>query len=172
MDAGDRMASLNLTQQEVYKDIRKFLVDLFPGSELQVIQAAQNNNPLPNNAVVMQVLFTNNLDIAVTTSLPPTEAAIQNSVEVRMQVDFYGVQAEARSRTVTNIWRSEYACERLTVCQPLYVQSHNRHVYINDSNQYEDRWILDLGLQYNPQVTVTQDFADSAPVITITPVTE
>ena len=166
------MASLNVTQQEIYKDIRKFLVGLFPGSELQVIQAAQNNNPLPNNAVVMQILFTNNLDIAVTTSLPPTESAIQNSVEVRMQFDFYGVQAEARSRIVANIWRSEYSCERLTVCQPLYVQSHHRHVYVNDSNQYEDRWIMDLGLQYNPQVTVTQDFADSPPVITITPVTE
>lgn len=166
------MASLNVTQQEIYKDVRKFLIGLFPGSELQVIQAAQNNNPLPNNAVVMQILFTNNLDIAVVTSLPPTEAAIQNSVEVRMQIDFYGVQAEARSRIVANLWRSEHACERLTACQPLYVQSHNRHVYINDSNQYEDRWIMDLGLQYNPQVTVTQDFADSPPVITITPVTE
>lgn len=166
------MASLNVTQQEIYKDVRTFLLGLFPGSELQIIQAAQNNNPLPNNAVVMQILFTQNLDIAVVTPLPPTEAAIQNSVEVRMQIDFYGVSAEARSRVIANLWRTGYTCDLLAVCQPLYVQSHDRHIYVNDSNQYEDRWIIDLGLQYNPQVTVAQDFADAAPVITITPVSE
>lgn len=168
------MADLNVTQQEIYKDVRAFLLGLFPGSENQIIQAIQpgKNPPLPYNAVVMQVLFSKNLDIAVVTPLPPTEAAIQNSVEVRMQIDFYGVNAEARSRVVANLWRTGYTCELLTTCQPLYVQSHDRHIYVNDSNQYEDRWIVDLGLQYNPQVTVAQGFADSPPVIQIVPVSE
>lgn len=166
------MATLNVTHQEIYKDIRGFLLGLFPGAEKQVIQAIQNNEPLPHNAVVMSILFSGNFDTAVVTPLPPTEAAIQNSVEVRMQLDFYGQNAEARSRVVNNLWRTNYACERLSVCQPLYVQSYNRHPYVNDSNQYEDRWIIDVGLQYNPQVTVAQDFSDSAPVVTINPVSE
>lgn len=166
------MATLNVTHQEIYKDVRAFMLGLFPGAELQIIQAAQNNNALPHNAVVMQILFQRNFDVAVETMLPPTEAAIQNSVEVRMQVDFYGVQAEARSRTVSNLWRSSFGCDGLKACQPLYLQSLNRSVYVNDSNQYEDRWIMDVALQYNPQVTVAQDFTDTAPVITINPVTE
>lgn len=166
------MVELNVTQQEIYKDVRKFLLSLFPGSEKQVIQAAQNNQALPNNAVVMQVLFSGNLDQAVTTPLPPDAAAIQNSAEVRMQIDFYGAMAEQRSRVVATLWRTNYTCERLTSCQPLYIQSYNRHVYVNDSNQYEDRWIIDLGLQYNPQVTVAQEFSDSPVVITTIPVSE
>lgn len=166
------MASLNTTQQEIYKDVRGFLLGLFPGSEKQVIQSAQNNQPLPKDAVVMQVLFVANLDTAVVSYLPPGDADIQNSVEVRFQIDFYGPLAEQRSRIVANLWRTYYGCERLTVCQPLYIQSYNRHVYVNDSNQYEDRWIMDLGLQYNPQVTVAQDFTDLAPVVDIIPVTE
>lgn len=165
------MATLNATHQEIYKDIRAFLLGLFPGSEKQIIQSIQNNQPLPNNAVVMNILFSSNFDTAVTTYRPSTAADIQNSVEVRMQLDFYGKDAESRSRIVNNLWRNDYACERLSVCQPLYVQSHNRHPYVNDSNQYEDRWIMDVGLQYNPQVNVAQDFADSA-LITIKPVTE
>lgn len=166
------MATLNVTHQEIYKDVRAFMLGLFPGAELQIIQAAQNNNALPHNAVVMQILFQRNFDVAVETMLPPTEAAVQNSVGVRMQVDFYGVQAEARSRTVSSLWRSSFGCDGLKVCQPLYLQSLNRSVYVNDSNQYEDRWIMDVALQYNPQVTVAQDFTDTAPVITINPVTE
>lgn len=172
MDKGDRMADLNVTQQEIYKDIRLFLLELFPGSEKQVIQAMQNNQPLPINAVVMQVLFSKNLDIAVITDLPPDYADVQNSIEVRMQIDFYGPLAEPRSRIVNNLWRTHYGCERLKTCQPLYVQSYNRHVYVNDSNQYEDRWILDVALQYNPQVTIGQDYTNLAPDINITPVTE
>lgn len=166
------MAELNVTQDEIYKDVRKFLLELFPGSEKQIIKSAQNNQPLPNNAVVMQVLFTNNLDQAVTTTLPPDAEAIQNSVEVRLQLDFYGAMAEQRSRVVATLWRTNFACERLSVCQPLYVQSYNRHPYINDSNQYEERWIMDLGLQYNPQVNVAQGFTDSPPVINTIPVSE
>lgn len=165
------MAVLNVTEQEIYKDIRLFLLGLFPGSELQIVQSAQNNQPLPNNAVVMQILFAKNLDVAVETYRPTTEVDIQNSVEARMQIDFYGSSAEARSRILNNLWRNQFACDRLKACQPLYVQSYNRHVYVNDSNQYEERWIIDLALQYNPQVTVAQDFTDSA-AINIIPVTE
>lgn len=199
MDAGDRMADLNVTQQEIYKDIRLFLLGLFPGSEKQVIQAAQNNNPLPYGAIVMQILFATNLDVAVVSdtevigpdhmgfegtgfqpfgqavfyaSSGPNAVSIQNSVEVRMQLDFYGETAEPRSRIINNLWRTFYGCERLKTCQPLYVQSYNRHVYVNDSNQYEDRWILDVALQYNPQVTIGQDYTSIAPDINITPVTE
>jgi len=165
------MPVLNITYAEIYKEVRSFLLGLFPGSELQVVQAAQfeNDNPLPVNAVVMQILFDTPLDQPSVTFLPPTEAAIQNSTEVRFQIDFYGAMAGERSRVVANLWRSGYACERLNLCQPLYVQSHRRLPYINESKQYEDRWITDLGLQYNPQVNVAQDYTDRAGV-TIKPV--
>lgn len=164
------MATISVTHDEVYKDIRGFLLGLFPEASQQIIKAAQNNNPLPENAIVMQFLFDRNLDVAVTNPLPPDEAVIQNSVEVRFQIDFYGALAASRGRTVENLWRNGYACERLMVCQPLYVQSYNRNVYINDSNQYEDRWILDVALQYNPQVTVAQDYTDQVGAANTNPV--
>ena len=168
------MAVLNATDQEIYKDIRRFLLGLFPEATSQIVQVnvgVQANNPLPNNAIVMQVLFDRNFDTATVTPVPDLdEAIIQNSVEVRLQLDFYGPLAQQRGRTVETLWRTYYGCEQLQVCQPLYVQSYNRHVYVNDSNLYEDRWILDLALQYNPQVTVAQDFADTASAPTTIPV--
>lgn len=159
------MAQLSLDQQELYREIRLFLLGLFPGSGLQIIQSAQNNQPLPENAIVMQVLFDSNMDESVTTYNPPNEAMVQNSVEVRVQLDFYGDMAESRSRIVANLWKNYYGTDNMEVCKPLYVQSRQRHPYINDSNQYEDRFILDLGLQYNPEITHAQDFAEDASVI-------
>ena len=168
------MATLNATDQEIYKDIRAFLLGLFPEAGSQIVQinvGVQANNPLPRDAIVMQVLFDRNFDTAVVTPVvADNEAIIQNSVEVRLQLDFYGAPAQQRGRTVETLWRTYYACERLQVCQPLYVQSYNRHPYVNDSNLLEDRWILDLALQYNPQVTVAQDFADTASAPTTIPV--
>lgn len=159
------MAQLSLDHQELYREIRLFLLGLFPDATLQIVQSTQNNQPLPENAIVMQVLFDSNMDEAVTTYNPPNEAMVQNSVEVRVQLDFYGAMAESRSRIVANLWKNYYGTDNMEICKPLYVQSRQRHPYINDSNQYEDRFILDLGLQYNPTVTHAQDFAEDASVI-------
>lgn len=157
-------AVLDITHRDLYREIRLFLLGLFPDAAQQVVQSTQNNQPLPDNAIVMQVLFSGNLDESVTTYNPPNEAIVQNSVEVRMQLDFYGTSAESRSRIVANLWKNYYGTENMEKCQPLYVQSHQRRPYINDSNQYEDRFILDLALQYNPSVTRAQDFAEDASV--------
>lgn len=154
------MAQLNISNQDLYREIRLFLLGLFPGAPSQIIQSAQNNQPLPENAIVMQVLFDSNMDESVTTYNPPGEAMVQNSVEVRVQLDFYGAMAESRSRIVANLWKNYYGTDNMEICKPLYVQSRQRHPYINDSNQYEDRFILDLALQYNPSVTHPQDFAE------------
>lgn len=159
------MAQLSLDHQELYREIRLFLLGLFPDATLQVVQSTQNNQPLPENAIVMQVLFDSNMDESVTTYNQPNEAMVQNSVEVRVQLDFYGAMAESRSRILANLWKNYYGTDNMEICKPLYVQSRQRHPYINDSNQYEDRFILDLGLQYNPTVTHAQDFAEDASVI-------
>lgn len=158
-------AVLNISNQELYREVRLFLLGLFPDASAQIIQTTQNNQPLPENAITMQVLFDSNMDESVTTYNPPDEAMVQNSVEVRLQLDFYGELAESRSRIVANLWKNYYGTDNMTICKPLYVQSRQRLPYINDSNQYEDRFILDLALQYNPQITHAQDFAEDANVI-------
>lgn len=159
------MAQLNISNQDLYREIRLFLLSLFPGATSQIVQSTQNNQPLPQNAIVMQVLFDSNMDESVTTYSPPGEAMVQNSVEVRVQLDFYGAMAEARSRIVATLWKNYYGTDNMEICKPLYVQSRQRRPYINDSNQYEDRFILDLALQFNPTVTHAQDFAEDASVI-------
>lgn len=164
------MTELNIDHREIYREIRSFLLGLFPDASSQIVQAMQNNQPLPKNAIVMQVLISQNLDESVTTYSPlEQQAHVQNSADTRLQLSFYGATAEPRSRIVYNLWKNYYSTERMALCQPLYVYSHDRRPYINDSNQYEDRWILDLALQYNPEVTYAQDFAESAGV-TIKPV--
>ena len=162
-------AVLSTDHRELYREIRLYLLGMFPAASSQIIQAFQNNNPLPENAIVMQALFERNLAETSTYYTPTQEQAhAQNSVDVRIQLSFYGPEAEKRSRTVYTLWKSYYSTDRMTLCQPLYANGRDRRPYINESNQYEDRWIVDLSLQYNPRVTYAQDFTDSAEV-TINP---
>jgi hypothetical protein len=164
-------AVLNLDHRELYREIRQYLLGLFPDAVTQIVQAFQNNNPTPDNAIVMQVLFDRNMDETSNYYDPANEEAhAQNSVNVRLQLSFYGANAEVRSRTVYTLWKSPYSTSRMELCQPLYSYSRDRRPYINDSNKFEDRWIVDLALQYNPQVTYAQDFTDSVDV-TINPAT-
>lgn len=162
-------AVLSTAHRELYREIRLYLLGMFPGAEQQIIQAYQNNEPAPANAIVMQALFERNLDETSTYYEPALEqASAHSSVDVRMQISFYGPEGEKRSRTLYSLWKSPYTTSRLELCQPLYALGRDRRPYINESNQYEDRWIVDLSLQYNPRVTYAQDFTDSAEV-TINP---
>lgn len=162
-----------ITHNDLIKEIRTYLLNtLTDALPTQVIQDTQNYASLPHNAVVIAFLFDFEHDTTVTTYDPENDkAAAQNSVEARVQITFYGDLAESRSRRIALLWRSYYTTDRLALCKPLYVQSRERHPYINDSKQYENRYILDLALQYNPQAVYDQDFSDTAD-INIIPVPE
>lgn len=169
------MVSLDIDHDALYTDISNYIIGIIPeaaGTQVtggwkdrQIVKSAQNQTALPFNAIVMSFLMDNDLDYGVVSYDPENgKAAVQNSVKVRLQLSFYGKHAEKRSRMVDTLWRTLYGADNLKLCKPLYVQSRERHPYINESNQYEDRYILDLALQYNPQVTYAQDFTESAEV--------
>lgn len=174
------MVSLDIDHDALYADISNYIIGIIPEAagtkvaggwkDRQIVKSAQNQTALPFNAIVMSILMDNDLDYGVVSYDPKNDkAAVQNSVKVRLQLSFYGKQAEKRSRMVDTLWRTLYGADNLKLCKPLYVHSRERHPYINESNQYEERYLLDLALQYNPQVVYAQDFTGSAE-IEITPV--
>lgn len=168
------MAESTDDHYEIITELRQFILATLPDATTeQVIRDTQNFAALPYNAITIAMLFDSALDYSSTYyDADAGLAAVGNSVEARVQFSFYGKEAPRRSRIIAQLWRNSYAYDRLTKCKPLYVQSRQRLPYINDSNQYEDRYILDLALQYNPVVTHAEtDFADSAE-ITINPVNE
>lgn len=169
------MVSLDIDHDALYADISNYIIGIIPeaaGTSVeggwegrQCVKSAQNQTALPFNAIVMSILMDSDLDYGVVSYDPDNDrAAVQNSVKVRLQLSFYGQHAEKRSRMIDTLWRTPYGADNLKLCKPLYVQSRERHPYINESNQYEDRYILDLALQYNPQVAYAQDFADEVSV--------
>lgn len=160
------MATMTLTQNDIYKSVRSFLVNLFETQD--VIRSIQNGSPLPLNAIVMNIINETDLDVPVSRyQYERGEATVQTSVEMLMQIDFYGDQAHDRARTLANLWRNHYATDRLENCQPLYAKNPIHAPFVNEKSMYEDRYIVELSLQYNPYVTHDQTFIDATDITLI-----
>ena len=83
-------------------------------------------------------------------------STIQNSRAFMMQLDFYGKQAFNRANQVAVMWRSTYTTNELIAIQPLYNNQVRNMEFINEQDQYEQRFMLEIALQYNPHYTYTE----------------
>ncbi|MDC9591149.1 hypothetical protein PSI23_18110 [Xenorhabdus sp. XENO-10] len=153
------MATITVTHENLFAEVRKYLIELF---QCDVVQGYQNDVPVPENGIVMHVLFERDIDyIANYYHHESSEITAQRSVELTMQLDFYGDDADSRARVVANLWQSGYTTARLKKCQPLYSESPRKMVLVNEANQYENRVILEIKLQYNPETSYSVDSTDA-----------
>lgn len=156
-----------VTHEDIYKEVRAYLLGLFSCPPETVIEGYQNDSPLPENAVVMTILFEAAFDVSSNYYDEINEiATVQQSVEATMQIDFYGAEASSRARKISNLWKNHYSTARFTVCQPLYSKDPRRMVLVNEKSIYEDRWSVDVLLQYNPEFEYDQTYLD-LPTITL-----
>ncbi|WP_258086952.1 phage neck terminator protein [Xenorhabdus bovienii] len=152
------MATITVTHRDIFIELRKYLIELF---QCDVVQGYQNGVPVPKNGIVMHVLFERDIDyIANYYHHESSEITAQRSVELTIQLDFYGVDADSRARVVANLWQSSYTTARLNKCQPLYSEQPKKNVLVNEAAQYENRVMLEIKLQYNPEITYSIDSTD------------
>lgn len=157
------MARINIVHDDIYKEIRAYLVEMFDTKS--VVKSIQNGSPLPENAVVMNIINEENFDVPYTRYQKESESAdAYQSVGLLMQIDFYGDEAGKRARILSNLWRNHYSTDRLKQCQPLYSKEPLHAPFVNEKSKYEDRYIVELKLQYNPVVTHKQHFVDGVAV--------
>ena len=138
-------AMATVTHKQIYTEVRAYLLGLFLCPPESVIQGYQNDAPLPDQAIVMSILFEQALDVSA---------------------DFYGADSGDKARKLCNLWKSHYTTARLVSCQPLYCKDPVQMTFINEQSRYEQRWMVELLLQYNPEFSHEQTYLDM-PVITL-----
>lgn len=139
--------------QAIYLEIWNYLTKLF---NCPVEQGLQNNSPLSHDGIVMTLMpYSEALD-QPTYDNADNISTIQNSRAFMMQLDFYGAQAFNRANQVAVMWRSTYTTNELITIQPLYNNQVRNLEYVNEQDQYEQRFMLEIALQYNPHYTYTE----------------
>ena len=155
------MYSSSITVDQVIDALADFLAPFVPAA--QIVRAQVNRVPMPSNpGIVLTEL--NQVDLSVPdTEYQPDDstATIKGPTRIDVQIDFYGEQASEFCKTVKTAFRSHWGFSHFPAnIKPLYTSDGIQAPLVTGEQQYERRWTLTVSLQYNPIVTVPQDFAD------------
>jgi hypothetical protein len=164
-------ASISVTESQLYTALRTFLLGLV---SCPVQQSQQNREAMPQgDFILMTGLGAPGLSTDKTTFVPgtsnPGNETHTRSTQWNVQLDFYGPDAADMAALIATSFKTDYAATALAAAaieiQPLYANDPRQMTIVNAENQYEPRWIVELALQYNPVVTLPQDFAIGLTVI-------
>ena len=90
---------------------------------------------------------------------------IRRPTEVQVQIDCYGPVSMSWATAIETLWRDPIGCSTLAPsCQPLFANQSRMIPLVNGEQQYEERWLVEAHLQYNPVTTVQQQFAGALAV--------
>lgn len=160
--------TISIPFTQVYQGVGTFLqtvvgVDPATGVPVEVTRGKINLVSMPKTAFInmwaeVSGRLRTNIDTwDQTTQVQSTEIG----TKVKVRLDFYGPLSHDWSTTVEGLWRDTYGVAQLKpfALAPLYGSDPIHATLVDGEENYEDRWILDLFLQYNPVVTAPQQTA-------------
>lgn len=153
----------SITVDQVIDALKAFLTPFMPGA--QIVRAQVNRVALPSNpCAVLTELLQVDLSVPATDYQPlANTATIYGPSRIDVQIDFYGAQAGEFCKTVKTAFRSHWGFAHFPAnIRPLYTSDGVQSPLLTGEQQYESRWTLTASMQYNPTVTVPQEFADVA----------
>lgn len=152
------------TVDDVIDQLRAVLAYFVPGD---IIRAQVNMVSMPEApCAVLTELNQQDLCVPYQTYSPTTdELKIDGSAKIDVQIDFYGPAAGDYCKATKNALRSMWGFDQFsTGIKPLYTSDGIQSPLITGEQQYESRWTLTVSMQYNPAVSLPQQFADIATV--------
>lgn len=156
------MYSASVTVDQVIDALAAFLTPIVPGD---IVRAQVNRVALPAApCAVLTEIMQVDLSIPVSDYQPLADTAtISGPTRIDIQIDFYGSQAGEFCKITKSAFMTQWGYSQFPDnIKPLYTSDGIQAPLITGEKQYESRWTLTASLQYNPTVTVPQQFADVA----------
>jgi hypothetical protein len=159
------MPTITITEKNLLKALGDFISSVV---STEVVRGQVNRVPaLPGGSVVMSPLLSMPLSTTVQTYTDTSTVHTTNlkrSTQWAAQIDCYGTSANDDAVVISIALRSLYGCDFFKATgleiQPLYAGDPKQLPLITGENQYLERWGFDAVLQYNPVISVDQQFAD------------
>jgi hypothetical protein len=93
---------------------------------------------------------------------------IMQPTQVSIQLDVHGPDGADNAQVISTLFRDGYGYDQFASfgydMRPLYTSEPKQIPFINSEQQYEARWTIDVEIQINPKVPVSQQFAMTASV--------
>ena len=161
--------SPSVTEADVFTALRSFLIAVLPAGT-EVVQAQNNGVPMPlgpfvaMNSTSIRRLSTN-VGVNVPGSVNPGSQTVSSSVQMSVQLDFFGVGSGDMAVTVQTLFRDGYGVSLFPpTVTPLYADDPVQLPLIGGEANFEQRWKLDAVMQFNPAFSPPLDFANALTV--------
>jgi hypothetical protein len=156
------------TRQTLLTQLRGFLLTILP-TGWQVIVTQMNRVPAPSdNFVAITQATLRRIATTVDTwsnapAPPPTLLDHQQSVEAKVQLQVFSVNAADAVNIITTLLRSDFAYQFFApgLIAPLTCDDGLQVPFITGEDQYEHRWIIEATLSMSVGLSTQQQFADT-----------
>lgn len=162
---------ISINDDLIYQQVRTFILAVLADQNPlpEVVRDPGNGVPIPAAPfIAMSPSLNSKLSFPVSTYTDVPGNGTRNltqHLQYAMQIDCYGPQSPQWSAILTTLFFSEYAVTQMGPnVTPLYCEEAQQLPLVNAEAQFEQRWSFPLLLQYNPVVSVPQDFAASLTV--------
>lgn len=90
-------------------------------------------------------------------------SAVQSTMVV-IQLDLHGPDSADMAQTVSTLFYDDFAVRKFIelgdAAAPLFATDPRQMPFVNENQQVENRWVVELSLQANPAIEIPQQFAD------------
>lgn len=155
----------SITVDQVIDALADFIAPFVFGAA--IVRGQVNRVPMPASpCVILTEMMQGDLSVPATEYQPDDDTAtVKGPTKIDIQIDFYGPQAGEFCKTVKTGFRSQWGFDKFPAfVKPLYTSDGMQSPLTTGEQQYESRWTLTASMQYNPVITVPQQFADEANV--------
>ena len=127
-------------------------------TEAEIIRGNVNRTPMPNGSfIALTELRTKALNKPIEYYSDFT-AVLNEHNKIDIRVDFYGWDLAETARAIHSSFRTIWTVDKFpSNIVPLLCSEPKKINIINAEEQYEQRWYMEMSLQYNPDINVPQD---------------
>lgn len=138
----------------------------------KVVRGEVNRAAMPSGSfVLLTEILQIDLSVPTETYQPLVNTAeVVGSKEIHIQIDFYGESSGDWCNVIKNVFRSTWGFDHFPAgIKPLYTSDGVQAPLTSGEQQYVRRWTLTAKMQYNPSVTLPQQFADALVMANVDP---
>lgn len=145
-----------ITEDMICKAVRAYVKSIAP--TLKVLRTPVNRASMPN---APYVAFTPGLRRPLSTNVSNNDAnsrTVRRPEQMSFQLDCYGAGSAELAETLNVLYRDQYACDVFAASGleivPLYAGDIQQAPFVNDADQYEERYTFEIELQVNSSIIV------------------
>lgn len=100
-------------------------------------------------------------------TLSAGQTSIEQSTEAVYQIDVHGPASGDNVQTISTAFRDAYGVSLFagTGITPLYAEDPRQLAFTTAAAQFEDRWSIDVHVDFNPVISVPTEFTDSIDLV-------